>query len=71
MASVVMGGVVFAWIVGWHQVAGDSLWHQVIEVTVAIALAVPVYASLLWILRIDGRDEVLLWIKARRGAKKA
>lgn len=71
LASVLMGGVVFAWIVGWHQVAGDSLWHQVIEVTVAIALAVPVYASLLWILRIEGRDEVLLWIKARRGAKKA
>jgi putative peptidoglycan lipid II flippase len=71
LASLLMGGVVFAWIVGWHRVAGDSLWHQAIEVAVAIALAVPVYGALLWVLRIEGRDEVLAWIKARRGAKKA
>lgn len=71
LASVIMGSVVLGWTFGWHRYASDTAIHDAIEVGVGITFAVPLYAALLWALRMQGQDEVLAWIRVRFRGKKA
>lgn len=66
-ASVVMGIAVFAGWSGWVAVAGRGPVALIAGVALSIALGVAVYGAAVWMLRIEGRDEVMALIKRRLG----
>ena len=66
LASAVMGGAVWG---GLKLAAGLSLApkaHDIVAIAGLIPLAMAVYGALLWLLKIEGREEVaLVWAKVR------
>ncbi len=66
LASAVMGGAVWG---GRKLAAGLSLApkaHDIVAIAGLIPLAMAVYGALLWLLKIEGREEVaLVWAKVR------
>jgi putative peptidoglycan lipid II flippase len=58
LASAVMGAVVTAGWWGWSQVAPASKLMDALGLTVVIIAGASVYVGLLWVLRIEGRDDL-------------
>jgi len=58
LASAVMGALVTAGWWGWSQVASASKLMDVLGLAVVIIAGASVYAGLLWVLRIEGRDDL-------------
>jgi len=70
-ATVLMGGAVYLAQRAIEQVAPPSLLRDAFGVAATIAVAVPLYGVLLWGFRLEGRDEVLTWLKGKIRGKKA
>lgn len=58
LASAVMGAVVAAGWWGWEQVAPVSKLMDALGLSAVIIVGVSVYGGLLWVLRIEGRDDL-------------
>jgi putative peptidoglycan lipid II flippase len=66
VASLVMGGFVAAAWWGWTRAMSPTKWNDATGLALIIAGAVGVYAALLWLLKIEGRDDLAaMWSKVR------
>jgi putative peptidoglycan lipid II flippase len=71
VASVVMGGLVWAGWAGWTRVVTATVWSDAAGLALLVGGGVVVYAILLWVLRIEERDEILEMIRSKVRARKA
>lgn len=70
-AAAIMGVVIGAGWVGWVATVGRDGWADAGALAVLIPLGIAVYGGLLWLFRIEGRDELkaLLQRRTRAAAK--
>ncbi len=66
-ASIVMGLLVLVGSWGWGMVAPGSKWTDGIALVVLIGGGAMTYATLVWLLRIEGRADLTAMIARRRG----
>ncbi len=71
VASVAMGGLVWAGWLGWTYGVTARVWSDAAGVALLVGVGVVVYAVFLWVLRIEERDEILEMIRSKVRARKA
>jgi len=65
VASVAMGAAVWAGWLGWTRVVTATVWSDAAGLAVLIAGGAGVYAALVWVLRIEGRAELIELLRKR------
>ena len=71
IASALMGGAVRAGWLGWERIGLVGTAADVAGVGVMIAAGVGVYAALLWVLRVEEREEIAALVRRKLGRGKA
>ncbi|MFA6960043.1 MAG: murein biosynthesis integral membrane protein MurJ [Opitutaceae bacterium] len=67
LASLLMGAAVSGGLWGWHRVFARGSLANAAGLAVLIVLGVAVYAGLVWVLKIEGREDVVaLWRRRMR-----
>lgn len=66
LAAVAMGALVSLGWRGWSALSGTSTLASVAGLAVVIVLGVAAYAAGIWMLRIEGREDLLALIRRRR-----
>ena len=71
VASALMGGAVWAGWSGWARIGLSGTAADIAGVAVMIAAGVGVYAALLWMLRVEEREEIAELVRRKLARKKA
>jgi putative peptidoglycan lipid II flippase len=71
VASLVMGAVVAAGWWGWRHVFPPSSLLNALALAVLIGVGVVVYAGLVWVLKIEGREDIVGMMNRRFNRKEA
>ena len=69
-ASALMGGAVWAGWLAWTRAVRTSVWGDVTGLVLLMAGGVALYAALLWVLRIEEKDEILAMIRSKLARRK-
>lgn len=64
-ASALMAAVVAGAWTGWARAVGRGGWHDLVGLAACIAVGVGVFAAAAWMLRVEGREELVALIKRK------
>jgi putative peptidoglycan lipid II flippase len=71
LASAAMGAGVWVGWRGWTYFMPTTVWSDAMGVALVIAAGVAIYGGLVWVLRLEGREEIVQMLRQKLRGKKA